>query len=243
MKPEFELLERYIEGDLSPEEIKSVRQLIKTDKEFQKEYTLRRGINNAIKEKEIMQLRYKLSMIHKQEIMYNAGTVRQIFRRNWHLVAASITVLVVVGSFILNNLNTQDSDKLFDQYYTPDAIFTARTNQNSENLKLTAGLQKFQKQEYSEAILLLKNISNNIVSDYYLGISYIETKQFSLAKNAFSSITSKESNLFSEQAEWYKGLCLLKLKELPAAKKLFTSIRTSSSIYNQNAKEILIELK
>jgi tetratricopeptide (TPR) repeat protein len=90
---------------------------------------------------------------------------------------------------------------------------------------------------------LLKNVSDNTVSDYYLGISYIETHQFLEAKNAFHKITQKENNLFTEQAEWYKGLCLLKLKELPEAIELFTSISMSSSIYNQNAKEILKELK
>ncbi len=243
MKSPFELLERYIEGEVTPEEQKSIRQRIKNDPEFQKEYELRLGINNAIKEKNIMQLRYKLSMIHDQEIKESAGTVYQIFRRNWHLAAASITILILVGSLLISNLNEQGPDNLFKQYYSPDAIFTARSSELSENLDLTTGLQKFQKQNYTEAINLLKNVSDNTVSDYYLGISYIETNQFLEAKNAFHKITQKDNNLFTEQAEWYKGLCLLKLKELTEAKELFTSISMSSSIYNQNAKEILKELK
>ncbi len=244
MKPPFELLEKYIEGEVTPDEKKSVRLLIKTDPEFQKEYKLRLGINNAIKEKNIMQLRYKLSMIHDQEITKNKGNViRHIFKRNWHLAAASITILILIGSFLISNLNAPGPDNLFKQYYSPDAIFTARSSELSENLDLTTGLQKFQKQNYIEAINLLKNVSDNIVSEYYLGISYIETNQFLKAKYTFNKLTERDSNLFTEQAEWYKGLCLLKLKELPEAKALFTSISQSSSIYNQNAKEILKELK
>lgn len=242
MKSQIELIERYIEGDLMPEEIKEVRQLIKTDPKFHKEYKLRLEVNEAINEKSIMQLRYKLNMIHQQEVTHTTGIVRQIFRKNWHLAAAAVTILIIVGSFLISTLNTPEPDLLFNQYYTSDAIFTARSGENAEDLKLTTGLQKFQKQEYTEAIKLLKEVSGNIVSDYYLGISYIETKQFQNAKLAFSNITEKENNLFTEQAEWYKGLCLLKLKEINNAKELFTSISSSNSIYNQNAKEILKKL-
>lgn len=242
MKPQFELLERYIEGDVTPEEAKLVEQLIKSDLAFKNEHNLRLEVNKAIQEKNIMRLRYKISMIHQQEIIQKTGSIRQIIRKNWHLAAASVTILIILGCFLLNNINQPGSDVLFEQYYSSDAIFTTRSGEDTENSNLTTGLQKFQKQDYDAAINLLKNIPGNIVSDYYLGISYIETKQFLKAKNAFNAITEQENNLFSEQAEWYKALCMLKLNELTEAKQLFTSISNSSSLYNQNAKEILKEL-
>ena len=239
MKPQFELLEKFIDGDTSSEEAESVMRLIASDPGFQKEYKLRVGVNEAIKEKDIMELRYKLNMIYRQEITHGSGNIRHILQRNWHLAAASITILVIIGSFLLSHLNRLAPDKLFEQYYTSDAVFTTRSNDNNENLYLTLGLQKFQKQQYGEAILILKNIPDNIVSQYYLGISYIETNHFSKAKDSFNAILKREPNLFTEQAQWYKGLCLLKLNQITEASEIFTSINNSNSIFNQSAGEIL----
>jgi len=243
MKQQFELIERYIEGDLTSEEAKSVEQLIASDPDFKNEFNLRLDVNKAISEKDIMELRYKLSMIHRQETSHSTGTVRQLFEKRWHLVAASITILVIIGSILLNNINNQGPDQLFEKYYSSEnAVFTTRSGENTENSDLTIGLQKFQKQNYNEAINLLKKNHDNVVSEYYLGISYIETKQFTEAKAAFHYILEQENNLFTEQAQWYKGLCLLKLDELNEAKQLFTSIMNSNSIYNNNATEILKKL-
>ena len=243
MKQQFELIERYIEGDLTVDEAKSVEHLIASDPDFKNEFNLRLDVNKAIGEKDIMELRYKLSMIHRQETAHSTGTVRLLFEKKWHLVAASITILIVIGSFLLNNINNQGPNQLFEKYYSSEnAVFTTRSGENTENSDLTIGLQKFQKQNYNEAINFLKRNHDNVVSEYYLGISYIETKQFTEAKTAFHNILEQESNLFTEQAQWYKGLCLLKLNELNEAKQLFTSIMNSNSIYNNNASEILKKL-
>jgi len=243
MKHQFELIERYIDGDLNAEETKTVEQLIASDPDFKNEYNLRLNVNKAIGEKDIMELRYKLSMIHRQETSHSIGIIRHLFEKKWHLVAASITILAIIGSFLLNNLNNQGSDQLFEKYYSSEnAVFTTRSGENPENSDLTVGLQKFQKQNYNEAINLLKKNRDNVVSQYYLGISYIETKQFTEAKAAFHYILEQESNLFTEQAQWYKGLCLLKLDQLEDAKQLFTDIINSNSIYNNNASEILKKL-
>ena len=243
MKEQIELLENYIDGDISLDESASVGQLISSDPEFKKEYDLRREVNKAIGEKNIMQFRYKLNMIHEQQIKSSSGKVRNLFERKWHLAAASITILILVGSLLISNIGNSGPEQLFNQYYTTEnAVFTTRSSNDDNNIELKEGLQQFQLNNYSEAITWLKKSPDNIVSEYYLGISYIETKQYSQAKEAFHKIIEQESNLFTEQAQWYKGLCLLKLNEISEATLLFTSIKNSSSLYNDDAGEILKKL-
>ncbi len=243
MKQQFELLEQYIEGDISSEDKKTIEGLIASDSEWQKEFKLRTAVNKAIGEKEIMQLRYKLGMIYDAEIKSKTGTIRHLFEKKWHLAAASITILVLIGSFLVKTMNTSEPEKLFDKYYTTEnAVFTTRSNDNAENMDLKAGLQFFQKRNYKQAIPLLQSQTGNLVAEYYLGISYIETEQFSQAEKAFDIIIERESNLFTEQAQWYKALCMLKLHEVTDARQLLTNIKNSTSIYNNVAEEILKKL-
>ena len=244
MNQQFDLLEKYIDGNISSKDKELVEQLIESDLTWKNEYILRMDVNKAIGEKEIMQLRYKLGVIHDAEFPNSKGKVRNLFEKKWHLAAASITILVILGSFLLKNLGSPQPEQLFKKYYnTENAVFTTRSNDSNENIDLKIGLQHFQKRNYKQAISSLKNNPDNLVAEYYLGISYIETEQFLKASEAFNVILKKEINLFTEQAEWYKALCLLKLNDINTAKHLFTSIHNSNSIYNKNAEEILIKLK
>ncbi len=243
MKEQFELLEQYIDGDIGLAESESVGQLISSDPFFKKEYDLRREVNKAISEKNIMQFRYKLNMIHDQQIGSSRGKVRQLIDHKWYLAAASVTILALIGSLLINNMSNPGPEQLFDRYYTTEnAVFTTRSSNENDNIELKEGLQQFQLNNYKEAINWLKKSPKNIVSEYYLGISYIETDQYTQAKDAFHRIIEQENNLFTEQAQWYKGLCLLKLNEIDEATLLFTSIKNSSSLYNDDASEILKKL-
>ncbi len=64
MKKRFELIEKYIDNELSSEERKKVDAFIANDTEFAKEYQLRVAVNKAIVEKDILTLRKSLDEIY-----------------------------------------------------------------------------------------------------------------------------------------------------------------------------------
>lgn len=244
MNQQFELIEKYIDGNLSAKESKSVEQLIAKDKVFAKEYKLRYEVNEAIMQKDIMTLRENLNNVYNGQHQSPKNVVRQLFIKNWHLVAASVTILIIVGSFLLSNLNNSSSEQIFEKYYSSEnAIFMTRSDATVLDDNLNDALEKFQNKEYADAINLLTINETNVVAKYYLGLSYMETDQFVKAKASFQNILDSPDNLFIEQAKWYKGLCLLKLDETEAATELFTSILSDDSLYNADVTDILRMLK
>lgn len=244
MNQQFELIEKYIDGNLSAKESKSVEQLIAKDKVFAKEYKLRYEVNEAIMQKDIMTLRENLNNVYNGQHQSPPSVVRQLFIKNWHLVAASVTILIIVGSFLLSNLNNSSSEQIFEKYYSSEnAIFMTRSDATVLDDNLNDALEKFQNKEYADAINLLTINETNVVAKYYLGLSYMETDQFVKAKASFQNILDSPDNLFIEQAKWYKGLCLLKLDETEAATELFTSILSDDSLYNEDVTNILRMLK
>lgn len=243
MNQQFELIEKYIDGNLSAKESKSVEQLIAKDKVFAKEYKLRYEVNEAIMQKDIMTLRENLNNVYNGQHQSPPSVVRQLFIKNWHLVAASVTILIIVGSFLLSNLNNSSSEQIFEKYYSSEnAIFMTRSDATVLDDNLNDALEKYQNKEYADAINLL-TINETNVAKYYLGLSYMETDQFVKAKASFQNILDSPDNLFIEQAKWYKGLCLLKLDETEAATELFTSILSDDSLYNEDVTDILRMLK
>ncbi len=243
MKQRFELIEKYIDGSLTSEESNSLEQLITSDSAFSKEYQLRLEVNKAIMEKNIMKFRDNLNMIYNEHRSL-PGVVRLLFVRNWHLVSASVAILVIIGGFLISRLNNSSADRIFDKYYSSEnAIYMTRSSELVVDAELSIALEKFQNNEYGEAINLLAMLEDNVVAQYYLGLSYMETDQFTEAKESFQFILDQSNNLFIEQAKWYQALCLLKLDNKEAATELFTSILNDDSLYNENATDILRRLK
>lgn len=243
MKKDFEFLEKFLENNLSPEELSSLELMIASDADLATELHLREEINAAIKEKDIMSLRDKLNTIHAELQKSKTVSVKRIITQNWHLAAASITILVMVGSFLISNLNQVSTEGIYDMYYSSeDAFFTTRSN-DGENNHLTIALEKFHNQEYSEAINLLTPISDNFMAQQFLGLAYMETDQFSKAKASFQKILDNKNNIFVEQAKWYKALCLIKLDKEEAAIQLFNSIIEDNNLYCEDATSIITKLK
>ncbi|MBC35979.1 MAG: hypothetical protein CL663_08075 [Bacteroidetes bacterium] len=241
MKKPFELIEKYIEGDLDSSSKAEVEKWISQDKEFASEYRLRLEVNQALEQKEVMQLRATL----KDIILRNAQqpNVIHLFKRNWHLVAASITVLLVVGSVYLGNRRSTDSG-LFNSYYNKENAYVSTRSHNAnfqENLQ--AALQKYELDEYDSAIILLEDINDNLVADYYLGLAYIEVEEYEKAMLSFDRILNEDSNLFEEQAEWYNALCMLKVGQTEDAMQVFENISESNSLYKEDAQKILEAIK
>ncbi len=242
-KEEFELLERFIDNDLNPEERSAVKKLIALDPNLSKELKLRIDVNKALMEKDIMKLRSDLRMIHAASQKSRSGKVLQLVTRNWHLAAASIVIFIMIGSFLLTNLNNTSSDRIYEKYYAlEDAVITSRSG-NIENSQLSIALDKFQNKEFVEAIALLSPMDENQMAQYYLGLSFMEMEQFSDANQSFQKLLDQKDNIFIDQVKWYKALCLLKMNEKEAASLLFSSILEDNNLYAENAGAILKRIK
>lgn len=64
MKTDYgKLIEQYLDGELSPEDITKVENLIKIDAEFAREFYLRKDLNDVLSNKKLVKLYQKLQRI------------------------------------------------------------------------------------------------------------------------------------------------------------------------------------
>lgn len=244
MKNWFELIEQYIDNELNADGRKQVEILLAQNSEFSQEFKLHMGVNNAILERDVINLRQSLEDIYRNSKEDTGTTIRKLYQKKWHYAAASATILILLGSILLTNQKTPQAENLFNNYYHAETsiMITRSSNIDIDNDVRTA-LQFYSNAEYQKAINLFQNNQENVISKFYLGLSFIETSEYEKAKNSFQAVLDHNDNLFIEQSTWYKALCLLKLEENSEAIQLFTTIENSNSLFKDQASEIIKSMK
>jgi len=244
MKNWFELIEQYIDNELNAEGRKQVETLMATNFDFSQEYKLRLDVNNAIIERDVVSLRKSLEDIYRNSKEDTGTTIRKLYQKKWQFAAASATILILLGSILLTNQRIPKAENLFNNYYHAETsiMITRSSNIEIDNDVRTA-LQFYTNAEYQKAIDILLNNQENVISKFYLGLSFIETNKFEEAKASFQAVLDHNDNLFIEQAEWYKALCLLKLENNSEAIQLFSDIENSNSLFKDQASEILKSIR
>ncbi|MCK4661420.1 MAG: tetratricopeptide repeat protein [Bacteroidales bacterium] len=195
---------------------------------------------------DILELREKLEKGYENYIK-TENKERNLNLNIWYYVAASVILIVAIGSMFLFFQNkTYSSEEIFSMYYKPleENIITRSAEQNS-NYLLNNALYQYSNHEYQEAIEFFNKMPQNEINyaiQLYKGISYIETQNYELAILSFNDIITSGDNPFTIYAKWYLGLCYLKDNQKDKAISIFKEIQNKYSYYSENSTEILEKL-
>jgi hypothetical protein len=246
----IEDIERYINNELSSDEMASFETVLSTSQKLQQEIDLIKDINRALGEDDVMRLRNNLQKIASQ--INDEKTKERSFVGKFNLrrmlasaVAASIIILLGVSGLLSKH---QSADEIYQKYYAKYEITgTVRSANTNQNNSFSLALQKFENKEYTEALMLFKQVAENnpenMASHFYSGVSFQETGKYNNAIEEYNTVIQNKDNLFTEQAQWYTGLCLLQINDNKKAYKQFKKIAESKGFYQDKANEILKKIK
>lgn len=244
----FDRIEDFLDGDLNQEQLKEFEQDLLDDSDLQMELDLHKGIDEAIVESDIMDLRSKLEAIETPPTPSQKRKFK--FLTSWNIAAASLALLIGLGSlmFILNDKSNYSNDKIFSNYYKPyNVVVNTRSSDATADHILMNAVNSYESKDYRTALTLFKKIldkdSTNITSNFYSGISNIEINEYSKANKNFTRVIKHKNNLFIEQSEWYLGFCYLMTNEKDKAVNQFHTIANGNSFYKTKAQEILNKLE
>lgn len=234
-------LEDYIDGTLERSEVERYNHLLIRDSELSFELELRREVNDAIRDKNFMDLCDKLNQQFNQGTSGSYFNIQRDVLKTWHLAAASFALILVVGGlwYILSN-KPFSTERLVSKYYKPaHPILQIRSLEVNSDDALKQAFNYYQQNDYTNALKYFNSLDNQITAKFYSGICYIELEKFSKAIDAFEYVITDKDNLYVEQAEWYLGLIYLMNNQKNLAIKQFEKIAGSTSYYANQAKEII----
>ncbi len=236
-------IQKYLANELSSSELAEFEDLIKSDLELQDEIRLYRKVSDSLSDPSLENFKNELEMIHKEQYGSQTNYVKHI--RPWYLVAASILVLITIGSLHLfqsGNVNLQD---MFNKYYAPIETNVSRSL-NDEADVFNKGIEAYTSGNYNLALSYFNEAiqldNTNMAAHLYSGICGIELENIDLAKNQFETIIKMDDPFYVQEAEWYMALILLRTEEIKTATSQLMSIIDRGGVYAEKASSILAEL-
>ena len=241
MKTDYEIIEKYLSGELSDNDIIDFTEKLKTDSDFKKEFELYREINKSLTNKysnleKEKNLKNTLDSLGKEHFQNNDTTEtkgnKSISIKKYLLRISSIAAIVIIGFFML-----KPQQSLYDQYANHSKLEIQVKGEN-ENILLKAS-EFYNNNNYSNAIPLFEKylIENPHDSEIQmsLGISLLEENKFKEALLVFNYVL-KQNNIFKNKVNWYLALTYIKNKENAKAKAYLKNISKDSSYYKKAEK-------
>jgi hypothetical protein len=237
-------IEDFISGSLEGEELELFQAELSENTDLKAEVALRRNIDMAVGEKNILNLRDKLLNVQnevKDKEIKSLIPDTKIQQMNWWRAGVAVAVLLFAFAGIFRNefgnIN-QTYNKFYEQpEWAPQRSVTADLG----ILQLANG--HFVNGEYDKAVVLYdKAINENdekFVFQFYKAASLQNLEKFEEAIPEYSKVIEHGDNMFVEEAEWYKALCYLKLERKDLAKEQLLAIINRNGYYANNAKAIL----
>ena len=242
------LISKYLEGELNPVQTRDFEEALIQDYELQEELDLRREVDEAQADTEVLDLRAQLNEIHEELRPQLVKRSRQASKRILrYAVAASVAVIISLGTYTLF-FKTVNNNKIVSQFYKPyDVTLVNRSANTDLSETIREALFMYENQEYREAIGLFEQIlvtnPQMAASNFYSGVAYMEIEEYNNAGMSFNKVLSHNDNLYIEQAEWYMGMVFLLTDQKDRARKLFQKIKNDDGHYSKEAAKILRKLK
>ena len=246
---QYEEIESFLSDELDDLSLASFEEELAMNPDLAADVKLFREVDEAIGEKDVMELRASLQNIRKTEENEKNKEVRGIRppktqRILWYTVAASIVLILGIASFVRNQ--SYSNQEIYRDYYQTYKVGIFRSADNSTDNLMSDALKQFNESNYDVALKLFHQIlaenDNNPAANFYVGVAYQEEKDYGKAIQSYTKVVKQNDNLFTEQAQWYIGLCYLQRDEKDKALQVFKEIASSDGYYASKATDIIKKL-
>lgn len=254
---EQELIRKYLEDSLTKEEEALLAERYQSDEDFRdaldgleqlsaEEYAQQMSAIDQAIDKQLAKKRDD-EIIEPPKIIIEQGQVKPLTNTRKLAIAASVILLLSLGSLLCLKLIQGPAEKVYAEHMTykayPDMI-TRGSGEELSNLEKLA-ISSYNTENYEISSEHFEKLSakypQNEKYALFLGISYLGANQPENAISALEAVQNDQS-AFCNDINWYLGLAYLKIKEKGKAKEIFTKLSAADCYYNEAAKEILQKL-
>jgi len=246
---QLEKIIRYLDGEVISEEKQLFEKELDADNSLRQMLCLVQEVELTIGDGRLLSY---IDCLKEAQAKVNdeiAHNPKKRIMQSWKMLAAACLTIVVVASVIFySNYSKPSSDKVFANFYHKyEADLLTRSAEPSEVNDLIKAIQLYDLGNYKEAITkfeaIIKTDETNTTAHFFIGVSFIETKNYAKAIDNLTYVVTQNDTAFVEHAEWYLSLCYLKTNQINQATLLLHKIANSTTFYKIMAADILKKLK
>ena len=219
---------------------------MKKDAALAREVTLRKKTDEILSDREVINLRHKLTAIEMRR--RNAGTVRRTVIRSAKYAAAVALIAILSTALYLMLKPSYSPEGLYSANYSRyESPGVVRSAVSAENTLMENAISSYTAREYDKAIIYLEKLINTGQEEmepvFMHGMANMEVKNYPVASGSFNRVIEHNDNLYLEDAAWYLGLCYMMTDNKDKAVRQFSAIASSKSRYCKKAARLVRQLK
>ena len=242
----YQLIEDYLSGTLDKEEHTAIEERITQDNSFAKEIELHRSIQNALSDRDVLELEeilIKIRNTSKKDTQ--GGRIISLKRRRSILGAVAAILLLIVATYFIWDKKT---DAPLADVFEPYPFYLANRSLDNEaaQQQLNQAAQSYEAEEFELALpvfeSLLEQSPENMALQFYKAYCELELEQYQLAEQSFVVILENGDSAYVQPAEWYLVKVYLAKEEIAKAKNLLQKIVKERGDFSQPANQLLERL-
>lgn len=233
------LIERYLNDELSAEELQAFEKRMKENRLFAEEIYAHRDVISGIDYYFRLELKRKL-VEEEERLLGPAVTTQQMLG-----IAASVALLLVaVYLFKGNSINPESTFKAYFSPYPANYALTAVVDDSA--MRGASAMKLYEKGSYEDALYAF-DIQVEQSKDYetplfYSAVTLLKLKRIKDANSRLKLLINRESS-YSAAARWYLALSYLRAGKFGMCEKLLRQVASSrSNEYQDEAHRLLQEL-
>lgn len=243
-----EMLMRYLDGEMDPEEKKDFESRLASDPSLQQE------LENLELAKAAVQsygLKQEVANIHKTMMkelgsspQKPAGRVRRMIR---YSVAIAASLVLVIGGYWAYTFYTLTPGKIYAKNFVSYELITTRDDTAQQQSDIE---KAYREKRYADVIELSRSESVSTRDVFLTGISFLETGDAARAVASFQVVlaeleTMTETSILKDAAEYYLSLAYLRNRDYDEAIELMIQIYDDAKhTYNEKiSRKMIREVK
>ncbi len=166
------------------------------------------------------------------------------------LAAASVSIISLVGIWLLIDGQKSNHEVLYANYYKPFLVEQTRYIQDSSeqiNYLWKTFFNLYANKNYSEGVNKLNEIllfePDNDIAYFYLGQCFLNKNEPSKAVSALSKVMGNIESVYYNDAIWYLSLVYLKMGNTSECEKLLNEIIAMQGFYAEMAINLKNDIK
>lgn len=250
---DIELIERYLEGRLSQEELNEFRQRLSRDRNFEKSVETYKAIIGGIKYSGENILRQKLKKLEASITAQENLDKRKFgipLKPIYSYSAAATILLLLTFTFIFILRHNPSPREVFTENFKPYSNVVMPTTRGEKFDKNDKNEQQeafylYDRERYQEAAFLFDKLLKQAEAPallLYSGNSYMAAGDYDAAIKRLKKL-SKLNTEYKHQAQWFLALAYLAKNEPENGKPYLEGLAKQNISYSKKAVKILEDLQ
>jgi hypothetical protein len=240
---QYERIERYLQGAMTPRELDAFQQKLQTDPELASAVNLHQELTETLAGERIHQFRKTLKAVDANWKPATGGTWLRILKSPQHLAIAA-SLLLLIGFFGWWALQTPGNTELAAQNFEqlPVQAFMS-LDSNAAQLTRKEAHQAYIAENYPLAIekfrALTQLVPEELSYQLYMGVSQVGAEASAAAVASLRPLAESDDPSVREEAAWYLALAHLQMDDATAAGPYLEQLVRSGGYRSGRAEQLL----